>query len=96
MLILLTAVRTAVLINAHKYSVISDYLDILPADFQILIPAQKPETFALAVNYYGLELARAGVNFNVSHIPQPASAFGVDNLFVAHIRYTAVHSSHLF
>lgn len=78
-------------IATDNYGVLTYYLYILPADFNIIFPAKKSEAFALTPDYNRNQTSVAGINFNITYTAEPTTRFCTYNLLVAQIRNTAIH-----
>ena len=52
-------------VAAHKYCVLSYYLNIVPADCKILLSSEKPEKAVSALDNYAADFRCAGIKFNI-------------------------------
>ena len=70
-------------VTADKNCVVSDYLNVIPADFYVIISAKQTEAFPFTPDYNRHNTARAGVNFNIAHTAEPTAGFCIDNFLVS-------------
>ena len=71
--------------TANYYRIITDYLNILPADFYVVICRQEAEAFPFAPYYDRNDTACAGVNFNVAYHAESATGFSINHFFVSQL-----------
>lgn len=60
---------------ADEDSVFADNVNIFPLDTEAFALAQREKGFTPALNYKGHNSARAGINFNVTDVSEPACCF---------------------
>ena len=66
---------------SHQYHIRADYYDILPADGELLTPAEKAAHALAAENCYAYKTACDCINFNVGHTTKTATVINVHDLF---------------
>ena len=66
-------------------------LDIIPADADILLSAEKAEAFRSAPYYYRYNTPVAGINLHITYLTHTAAVFRIDYLFIAKVGNTTVH-----
>ena len=72
---------------ADKNRIVADYLDILPANPEVVVTAEQSAALRFAPDNDGNKLSAAGVNFHVRNTAQAAAGFGADDLFIPKFRY---------
>ncbi len=76
---------------ANKDGVVSDNLDILPADADFFSSAADSPIFRLAVNNKRNNSSATAVNLDIAHKSDSASVGFVDNLLAPEFCYAAIH-----
>lgn len=71
--------------TANNDRIITDYLNILPADFYVIVCRQETEALPLAPYYYGNDTARAGINFNIAYYTESATGFCINYFLVSQL-----------
>ena len=70
---------------------LSNHLDFLPGNHDILVMPQQPHAFGSSMHDDGDELSRAGVYLHVVHSADAGPVADVDDLFIMHVRDSAKH-----
>ncbi len=74
--------------------VVSDPLDALPGDVELLPPAEQAEKAARAVDDDGYHLPLRHPHVQVRHVAQAAAVADVDDLLAPEIPDPALHRAH--
>ena len=78
--------------KVHKYGIVADNLNILPANFYVLISAEKSEKAAFAEYYDTAYLCGRRVKFYIIDKSYSAAGFDADYFFASYIAEMAHHS----
>ena len=81
--------------HVDEYGVFADYLNVTPADNNILLTEKQPKQPAFAVNNQGYHFCGNSVHFYVRNISKAAAVPYIYHFFITQISYTAKHTAHL-
>lgn len=78
-------------LGTNKNCIVTDNLDVIPADTDILLSAEKTEAFRSAPYNYSNKTSVTGIDFNITYLTHTAAVFRIDYLFVTKVGNTTVH-----